>query len=330
MPEFHKWKSINKFTDAYKKAQKYEVDRVTYRGKIKLHGTNAGIHFDLGVAFPQKRSGFIDEYDDNCEFAKFVSELEVFGRPDCEIFYGEWAGPGVQKNDAVTQIAEKSFFIFSIYDLYQQKIIVDPDQIAARVRSVFGTNYRKQNIYVIPWCTEPTTVKFTSNGDCQRFISAVTDYVDNTVAQQDPYIKQMFDVSGPGEGVVMYPVDGYHLDGQRLSDENVFDYIFKVKTESHSVHKMKNRNSVIPEKPEGIDDFIESFFTEQRFEQMLNQIGGEATREKTGQFIKAVMGDVHKESQQEILLADFEWKDVPKYATPVVKQWWFARCDKLN
>jgi hypothetical protein len=71
------------------------------------------------------------------------------------------------------------------------------------------------------------------------------------------------------------------------------------------------------------------FFTEARFEQMLRQIGGRAEKEKTGQFMKAVMSDVHKESQQEILISDFEWKDVPKYAAPVVKQWWFAKCNQL-
>jgi hypothetical protein len=34
-------------------------------------------------------------------------------------------------------------------------------------------------------------------------------------------------------------------------------------------------------------------------------------------------------TEQEILFADFEWKDVPKYAAPVVKTWWFKKCDVL-
>jgi len=330
MPEFRKWKSIDKFTDAYAKAQKYQVGSVTYRGKIKLHGTNAGIQFDLGNAYAQKRSDFIDVYNDNCGFAKFVSELWFRDSPDLVTFYGEWAGPGVQKGDAITQIDQRSFFIFSMYDHYREKMIFDPDEIYDAVSAVFGDDYESHNIYVLPWSTEPMTVDFSKQGVCKRFIEQVMDLVDNTIAEEDPYIKEMFDISGPGEGVVMYPLDGYTVDGEKLSEQVVFDYIFKAKTEKHAVQKMKNRNSVKPEKPDGIDDFIESFFNEQRFEQMLNQIGGEATREKSGQFMKAVMSDVHKESEQEVLLADFEWKDVPKYATPVVKQWWFAKCDQLN
>lgn len=330
MPEFRKWKSIDKFTDAYAKAQKYEVGEIVYRGKIKLHGTNAGIQFDLGKAYAQKRSDFIDIYNDNCGFAKFVSELWFSGSPDLVTFYGEWAGPGVQKGDAITKIDQRSFFIFSVYDHYHEKMIFEPGEIYDAVCSVFGSDYESQNIYVLPWSTEPMSVDFSKQGSCKRFIDQVMDFVDNEIGEEDPYVKGMFGISGPGEGVVMYPLEGYTVDGEKLNNQMVFDYIFKAKTEKHSVQKMKNRNSVKPEKPEGIDDFIESFFTEQRFQQMLNQIGGEATRDKTGQFMKAVMSDVHKESQQEILLADFEWKDVPKYATPAVKQWWFAQCDKLN
>ncbi len=62
---------------------------------------------------------------------------------------------------------------------------------------------------------------------------------------------------------------------------------------------------------------------------MLNEIGGKAEPKKTGEFLKAVMSDVHKESQNEIDLADFEWKTVTKYAVPVVKEWWFKECNKL-
>jgi hypothetical protein len=127
----------------------------------------------------------------------------------------------------------------------------------------------------------------------------------------------------------MYGIKGQSFDGAELEHYAVFDYIFKAKTEAHSVQKTKKRNHVAPERPEGIDDFIKMFYTEQRFQQMLDEIGGEATRAKTGEFLKAVMSDVHKESKEEIALASFEWKDVPKYAAPVVKTWWFKECDKL-
>lgn len=329
MPEFRKWKSINKFSDAFVKAQKFGVQKFKYRGKIKLHGTNSGIQFENGIAYPQKRSDFITVYNDNCGFAKFVSELDFAAPEENMIVYGEWAGPGVQKTDAVTKIDHKTFFVFSVLDIANQVMVVDPDEIEEMLTPVFGENMQEKNVCILPWHTEELELDFSRQNQCQKFIDDVMKEVDEVIANEDPYIKQTFGVEGPGEGLVMYGIAGQQFDGTALPYDVLLDYIFKAKTESHSVQKSKNRNHVAPERPEGIDDFISIFYTEQRFEQMLNQIGGEATREKTGDFMKAVMSDVYKESTQEILLADFEWKDVPKYAAPVVKTWWFKKCDVL-
>lgn len=330
MINFRKWKSINKFSDAFVKAQKFGVKKFKYRGKIKLHGSNAGIHFQNGEMKPQKRSSFITIYDDNCGFAKFVSELDIHNSDMNMIVYGEWAGPGVQKTDAVTKIPQKTFFVFSMYDIDNDVTIFEPEEIHHTVREIFGADYHLQNIVVIPWYTDEFEIDFSRQGDCQRFVDIIMKEVDDVIANEDPYIKRLYNIEGPGEGLVMYGIAGQQFDGTALPLDVVFDYIFKAKTESHSVQKSKERNHVAPERPEGIDDFIDMFFTEQRFEQMLNQIGNDAVRENTGQFMKAVMSDVYKESEQEVLLADFEWKDVPKYAAPRVKTWWFNRCDQLG
>lgn len=329
MPTFYKWRSINKFSDAFVYAQKHSVASFTYRGKMKLHGTNAGITFDNGVAHPQKRSSFITVCDDNAGFAKFVSNLEIKDNSTNMVIYGEWAGPGVQKSDAVTMISDKCFFVFSVLDLDNNTMIIDPTELEVIVSNTFGKDYESQRVYVLPWHTQPMSIDFSRQPTCQRFIDGVMAEVDERIAKEDEYIKQTFGVSGPGEGLVMYGIEGYLLDGTPLDANSLLSYCFKAKTEKHAVQKTKSRNHVAPERPEGIDDFIDSFYTEQRFEQVLNQIGGEATREKTGQFIKAVMTDVYKESEQEILLADFDWKDVPRYAASKVKSWWFTRCDEL-
>lgn len=330
MAEFRKWKSIDKFSDAYVKAQKFGVQKFKYRGKIKLHGTNAGIQFENGIAYPQKRTDFITVQNDNCGFAKFVSELGFIAPQNNMIVYGEWAGPGVQKTDAVTQIAQKTFFVFSVLDLENQVMVVEPDEIKEMLVPIFGENMQEKNVYIIPWHTTELELDFSKQTQCQSFIDGVMKEVDEVIANEDPYIKEIFGETGPGEGLVMYGIAGQQFDGAALPQDVLLDYIFKAKTESHSVQVSKKRNHVAPERPEGVDDFISMFFTEARFEQMLSEIGGEATREKTGAFMKAVMSDVHKESTQEILLADFEWNDVPKYAAPVVKTWWFKKCDVLG
>lgn len=330
MPEFHKWKSIKKFSDAFAKAQKYNVKEISYRGKIKLHGTNAGIHFDDGIPYPQKRSDFINIHDDHIGFASFVSSIEIQNFHNDVVIYGEWAGPNIQKKDAVTKIENKSFFVFTVYDILKNEMIIEPEEINEYIVKIFGNDYETQNIYVIPWHTDITSIDFARQNMCQRFIDNIMKEVDGVIAEQDPYVKSKFGVDGCGEGLVMYATNGKFVGGTEIENMFLLDYMFKAKTEKHSVQKQKNRNNVKPEKPDGIDDFIFTFFTEQRFEQMLNQIGGKASKEKVGQFLKAVMSDVYKESEQEILLADFDWKDVPKYATPVVKEWWFLKCNESN
>lgn len=328
-PKFRKWKSIEKFSDAFILANKYGVAEVEYRGKIKLHGTNAGIQFIKGQMYPQKRSDFISVANDNAGFAVFTSSLVQENPADGLILYGEWAGPGVQKGDAISSTDRKAFFVFSAYDIEQDILEVEPEHLEEIVKEIFGENYEDQSIYVLPWNTAPMKTNFQKQEECQTFIDTVMKEIDEVIAKTDPYVKEKFGVEGPGEGMVIYATAGKFLNGNILEPEHLTSYMFKAKTEAHVVQKTKNRNHVAPEKPEGIEDFISTFFTEARFRQMLQEIGGHASKEKTGEFMKAVMSDVHKESKNEIELANFEWKDVPKYAVPVVKAWWFNECNQL-
>lgn len=330
MTEFIKWRSIDKFSDAYIKAQKYGVRDLMFRPKIKLHGTNAAIQIKDGKTYAQKRTDFITVVNDNCGFAQFETTLVTVNPEFDLVIYGEWAGPGVQKTDAVCGIPQKAFFVFAILDLARNKMIYEPDMIKPIIEEVYGENHEEQRVFVLPWYDETfDLVNMTDQKDCQDFIDHVMKEVDEVIGECDPYIKKTFGIEGPGEGLVFYASHGSFIDGTELPHELLSSYMFKAKTEIHSVQKTKERNHVAPERPEGVDDFIEMFFTEQRFEQMLEQIGGVADRAKTGEFLKAVMSDVHKESANEIELASFEWKDVPKYAVPRVKQWWFRKCDEL-
>jgi hypothetical protein len=305
------------------------VKDATYRGKIKLHGSNAGIQFEDGIMYGQKRSDFVTIGNDNAGFAQFVSKLELKNPDDKIVMYGEWAGPGIQKEDAVSKIPQKSFFVFSVEYIESGKMVFEPELIEAYVVEAFGKNYEDQNIYIIPWHTAVMSVDFQRQGECQSFIDMVMKEVDEVIAERDPYIQRNFNVEGSGEGLVMYATSAQFITRDVVPEYDLLSYMFKAKTMAHSVQKEKNRNHVAPEKPDGIEDFIDMFFTEARFQQMLNQIGGNAERQKTGEFMKAIMSDVHKESEQEILISDFEWSAVPKYAAPLAKNWWFKKCEVL-
>ena len=105
--------------------------------------------------------------------------------------------------------------------------------------------------------------------------------------------------------------------------------MWKAKTAAHAEVKVK-KERVVAEKPEGADDFVDMFFTDVRLNKLLNEhFQGDADKKNTGLFLKAVMSDVHKESQDELEKADFNWKDVARYGPNRVKQWFFKKCDQI-
>lgn len=332
MSNFKKWNSINKFSDAYHMAQKQRIGDVVMGLKIKLHGTNAGIRLeDGGVLVAQKRTSDVHVGKDNAGFATWVATLK---RNSCCVEYfkdfvihGEWAGQGVQSGDAVTQ-TPKAFYVFAVENVTSGFKVYDPVTIVDFLRKIF-TVESLENIHIIPWFGEYITFNFLDQKSAQDVIDLVLGYVD-AIAECDPYIKSLYDVEGPGEGLVGYFLDMIYQDGTQVDPQYFDDYMFKVKSIAHSIQKNKVRNKTGPEKAEGIDEFIEMFFTENRFQQMLDEhCDGVADKKNTGVFMKAVMGDVHKESVNEIEVADFEWKDVPKFAMTSVRQWFFDQCDKL-
>lgn len=318
MTEFRKWTNINKFSDVRKLALRNGVNEVTLGSKVKLHGSNAGVRLTDNGLVPQKRSG--DAGDGHFGFKAWVESIP-YKVPSVNwsgvIFYGEWAGKGIQKSDAVSS-CEKAFYIFSVYDPVEDVTIVEPAAIKLLWNNLVVYT---DDVHIIPWFEEDIKLNFLDEVQSTEVISKIVDQVDE-IGKCDPYIKSLHGVEGEGEGLVVYMTDG-------CPEEHRTDYMFKVKTESHSVNSSKNRKTSIPIKPEGMEDFIATFVTDARMEQMVFDNVIEYSMKNTGAFIKAVMTDIYKESVHEVEAADFEWKDAPKYLTPVVKKWWFDKCNSI-
>jgi hypothetical protein len=109
MTEFKAWPKINRFTQPF----------VTITEKID--GTNACVIVEDGkVIGAQSRSqllvhdnsGELTKYNDNAGFAQYVIENQntLFALGD-GYHYGEWAGPGIQKNPH--NLNQKYFFLFN-------------------------------------------------------------------------------------------------------------------------------------------------------------------------------------------------------------------------
>lgn len=102
---------------------------LTFKGTVKLHGTNAGISFNATDGlWAQSRENIITPEKDNAGFAFFVhSQIAEFMDLMQSIqnkenintikntitIYGEWCGGNIQKGVGITNLP-KSFFIFGV------------------------------------------------------------------------------------------------------------------------------------------------------------------------------------------------------------------------
>lgn len=81
----------------------------------KMDGTNACVIVQNGeVVGCQSRNRLIKPGDDNMGFAQWVhSNLEPLSELGDGYHYGEWCGPGIQKNPH--KLEEKAFFLFNTH-----------------------------------------------------------------------------------------------------------------------------------------------------------------------------------------------------------------------
>jgi hypothetical protein len=337
MSEFKRFTSLESFAHVYRGQDYFDKKAsIQYGAKIKLHGTNAAVRVSPdNYVTAQSRSRDITVDTDNCGFAQWVSlthdawafppsrmNPEIF-RGDV-IYYGEWAGKGIQKGDAVTQLDQKYFFVFGVYDEESNTMIVDPAAIEKTIPDL-------DQIVVLPWdfiCEGP--LDFNDAEACDKFATELNENV-KAIGERDPFIYGMFDVDGPGEGWVLVPM----RDPDGEADDTFVDMYwyermaFKVKTEAHAVKKAKSASRDI-EVPAGVYEFVDMFVTEVRCMQGLNEIGVYAAPELTSDFLKWIGQDIKKEGDFEMKDAGLEWKDVSKHVTQSARTWWLNKCQEIE
>lgn len=337
MTGFRKFTSIESFAHVYRGQEYFDKKAVVHYGaKIKLHGTNAAVRVTPdGYAFAQSRSRDISVEDDNAGFAAFVSDThDAWGFPpaaaddfnpsDEIIYYGEWAGKGIQKNDAVCQLDQKYFFVFAVYFVNADTYVVDPDMIEKMIPDL-------DQVLVLPWdiCwTAP--VDFNNAEACTKFANGLANSVAD-IGERDPFIYGVFGVDGPGEGWVVTPLCNPQMDPRKTGTVDAYWYerlTFKVKTEAHAVKKgpSASKEFVVPE---GVPEFVTMFVTNARCEQGLSEVGGVADLSLTGEFLKWIGQDVKKESVEELSDAGLDWKDVTKHVNLSARDWWVEKCKEI-
>lgn len=330
MTKFIKFPSIEKFSDVNAMVKRAfpieERPTITYRGKVKLHGTNAAIMVaPNGDVTGGKRSGICTVDVDNAGFAAWLETVKKRLTPhptETYIIYGEWAGPGIQKSVAVSEIEKKAFFPFSVYFTETNNWVFEPENIKLYVDGLPDT-------YVLPWSTDSLVVDMRLQSSMEDFTSTIAPLVE-ACDKSDPFIKEVFGIDGIGEGYVFYPTDTWLTYGE--AKKYRADYLFKAKGESHSNSKVSKFKAIVPVDPviaATINDFVSQFVTEARCMQGVNEAcGGEVVSANIGKFMAWIGADVKKESVNELEASGLDWKTAGKAVNQAGRDWFIRRIDQ--
>jgi len=344
--------SVGQIRDTRKSVDrmKWEVGPVSFMAKIKLHGTNACVRISKdGTVVAQKRKSDVPlEGSSHFGFELWVKANEEFFAglaqyaTDVADFYvyGEWAGPGIQKSDAVSSIPEKQFFIFGcrgmmaadphpqspiiggVYNEFQW--IIDPDFITAML-SLRGNEVISfpARMNVLPWYgTQGLTVDWTDNDQAAEATDLIIERI-KPIGKCDPYIKEKFGVEGCGEGLVFYGVQVVKASGTLTLLGQSSKFMFKAKTEEHAVvNKSKMPKKYDP--PNKVDkDFANAYVTTPRLEQGVHELtnGGELERKQIGQLVVWMLQDIKKEGVNDIEELGVDWKKASKIISAQVAKY---------
>lgn len=333
MPAVIKWHSIKLFHNVvvtYKHLNSQDgvpFPTLSYRGKIKLHGTNCAVQVRTDGIYAQSRSKLLTlPSGDRKGFAHWVEAHRAYWKtiaPGITVF-GEWCGPGVEKKAAIAKHDRKVYAVFSVQLGFgdDAQIVYEPSKISGLLTDFADGVYLPEGMYILPWF-EPAacTIDYGNEAQMAKEISRLNAVVLG-IEKEDPWVKETFGISGVGEGVVMYPVDEHATaDPTRLAQT-----MFKAKGEKHAVRVQRQPVQISPQVIASTEQFVAVMVTDARLEQGLSEVcEGVAHMRYTGAFLNWVSADVQKESVDELAAADLTWKQVHKAVQAKARSWLRAR-----
>ena len=301
---------------------------VTFRGTIKLHGTNSGVAYSTPDGlWAQSRTNIITPQKDNAGFAFFVenrrnvfiSLIKEFSEKyainldeNIITLYGEWAGSGIQKNVGINQI-EKSFFLFGV-----KVSPLEPSEKEVSKWYDYSFLESKDNkIYnILNYETYSIDIDLNKPELAQNLLLEITTKVEECCP-----VTRSFGFEGIGEGVVW----------EYISPETNVRYLFKVKGEKHAgKSKVTTLKSVDDQRINQLMSLANSVTPTWRLDQMLTEAcdlnnGGIIEKNKIPQYIKLVINDIVKEETALLVENQAEPKDIAKYVTVIAREYFFMR-----
>jgi len=296
----------------------YISPTITFKGTVKLHGTNASVCYsDKSGIYYQSRNNIITPLKDNAGFSFFAecrkdifqsffegikAKEKIDTSKNTISIYGEWAGEGIQKGVAISKVP-KSFYIFGV------KISPDDDEKPAYWISEEGIRNDKNCIFNInDFMTWYIDINFENPSSSIPELIRITDEVE----KQCP-VSIVFGKEGIGEGVVW------------KGNYNNSSLKFKVKGQKHSVSKVKKIVSIDVDKLKSINEFIEYSVTENRFNQAIKEVFKEEdiVIQKLGDLIKWMLKDILEEEIDTLKENNLSLKDISSRVAQKTKEMFF-------
>lgn len=331
---FIHWPDIESFHNVRKSAEKYPQilggrEVVEYRGKVKLHGTNAAVQVTAEGVVAQSRTQLIAPgKTDNAGFAAWVETVkESFLAAKTAnvggdvIIYGEWCGPGIMKGTAINKVEKKVFAVFAAMALpmtEESELIVDPERLAPMVEGV-------PDVHVLPWYGMVRTIPVLGSPEVVEPILAAINADVLSIEACDPWVKETFGQEGVGEGIVYYPIGA--------NRKEYSDLCFKAKGEKHKVVAKTAPAQIDPTVAASIDEYVEMVLPEARLMQGARSLDPDGNpvfdKKVMGAFIGWICKDVEKETGAELEAAKLTWKQVQKAVGDSARRWYLGKVEAL-
>lgn len=312
---------------------------LTFKGTVKLHGTNAGVCYNKADGiWAQSRENIITPESDNAGFAFFVeANKEIFtnlfdviekrenlkgNRLDSNnntiSIYFEWVGKGIQKNVAISEI-EKSAFIIGVKITPHVETEGELKIKPAYWVDSSGLRDVESRVYnILDFPTYEIEIDFNRPELAQNKIIELTKMVEENCP-----VGEALGVKGIGEGIV------FSCDFKGITHR------FKSKGDKHAgKSKVKTLKPVDDEKINNIIEVSNKITPDWRLDQMLTNTfnllnGGELDVKLLGNYIKAVMNDILKEEIVTLNDNNLEPKDVGKYVSEIAKKYFFEKYNNI-
>lgn len=278
-----------------------EPKKVTYRNKIKLHGTLGAVVFEENDVQARSRNRVLTATPggDNAGFGAWVASLEKSWKKNafhraCAVF-GEWCGPGVQPGVALDALAQCCFVVFGAVAHDRKTLFIEPEELKSMVPD-------SPNVHVLPWHGPPWELDWSASESALDAARAQIAAEVNEIYRCDPWVKRTFGVEGAGEGLVGYPLSqlGYEwfsLLGFKAEHDLPAERPKRVKREEVSAML------ALPLEP---DVFVATFLTEE----LLQEVRSERGIENEGRFVGTVVGRVTALYQRNFMNQGGNWTEV--------------------